>query len=55
MKNTTGTYQTKEIGKRFFVIFKFNDGEEMAMTTKSYATESGANKRMVSIKQQAGV
>ncbi len=53
MKNSN-QYSVEEIGKAFFVIYTFADGEKMLMS-KSYRTESGANKRMVNVKFQAGV
>lgn len=53
MKNTTG-YSVEEIGKRWFVVYTFSDNEKMFMS-KSYRTEKGVNKRLVSVKQAAGV
>ena len=50
----TGEYQVKYVGKRYFVIYKFSDGEEMVMS-HPYSTEAGAEKAKERIMHQAGV
>lgn len=48
MTKTTnsGTYKVKFIGKRFFAVFEFFDGEVLFLS-KPYATERNATKRLI--------
>lgn len=51
---TTGKYMVKYVGKRWFVIYKFSDGEEMIMSDP-LKTEKGAEAKKVRIMDMAGV
>ena len=55
METTTGQYQVKALKNHFIVIYKWNDGDEMVMIHKYYATELGATKAMNKLKLMAGV
>lgn len=55
MTAKTGVYKVQKINTTFFVVFEFNNGEQMIMGRKSFKTQRGASKLMTSIKLQAGV